>query len=428
VAPLLSIDEARAAVLDAVTPLAAEEVAVDDALGRVLAEDVVAANDVPPFDNSAMDGFVVVAGPAGRELTIVGESRAGAPADRAPGEGEAIRVSTGAAVPSGAGAGGAATAGEGGAAGGAATAGEGGAAVPSGAAAGAALGVVPVEQTTETDGRVRVEADVAPGQHLRRAGEDIARGRTVLRSGTLLGPAELGVAVVAGRASLRCAAAPRVALLITGDELRDAGAPLSPGEIHESNGTTLGALARRAGASVVHRQQVEDDHEATERAIADALARADVLILSGGVSVGPHDHVKRALEANGVEERFWRVALRPGKPTWFGTTTDTLVFGLPGNPVSAMVTFLLFVRPALAKLQGADPRARRIRAPLLEAVERNPGRDEAVRVTLTVEGATPTGPQGSHQLTSMLNADGLAIVTAGDGTAQRGEHVEVDLL
>jgi molybdopterin molybdotransferase len=394
VARLLSIDEAREAVLDAVAPLPAEDVAVDDALDRVLAEDVVAANDVPPFANSAMDGFVVPAGPAGRELAIVGESRAGAPAARGPGDGEAIRVSTGAAVPGGDG----------------------------------ELGVVPVEQTSEADGRVAVEADVAAGQHVRDAGEDIAGGQAVLRSGAVLGPAELGLAVVAGRARLRCAKRPRVALLITGDELRDPGSPLGPGEIHESNGTTLAALARRAGAEVVHKARVEDDRAATERAVAAALERADVLILSGGVSVGPHDHVKPALEANGVAERFWRVALRPGKPTWFGTTEKALVFGLPGNPVSAMVTFLLFVRPALAKLQGADPRARRVKAALREAVPRNPGRDEAVRVTLSEDGATPTGPQGSHQLTSMLNADGLAIVTAGEGTAANGETVEVELL
>jgi molybdopterin molybdotransferase len=389
---VVSIDEARAAVLEAVRPLGSETVAVGDALGRVLAEDVAAASDVPPFDNSAMDGFALAAGPAGRELELVGESRAGAPATAAPGEGEAIRVSTGAVVPSG------------------------------------AQAVVPVEQTRAEAGRIVVEAEVFPGQHVRRAGEDMRAGDVVLSRGTLLGAAELGVAVVAGRAALHVAKRPRVALLITGDELQDPGAPLGPGEIHESNGTTLGALARQAGAHISHQGRVGDTRAATEEAIAEALDRADVLVLSGGVSVGPHDHVKPALEANGVEQRFWRVALRPGKPTWFGSTEDTLVFGLPGNPVSAMVTFLLFVRPALAKLQGAPAEARRVRAELAQPVQRNPGRDEAVRVRLDGNRATPTGPQGSHQLTSMLNADGLAIVTAGDGTAEPGTTVEVELI
>ncbi len=398
VAPLLSIEAARAAVLEAVVALGSEPVAIDDALGRVLAEDVVAANDVPPFDNSAMDGFALAAGPAGRELTIVGESRAGAPAAKAPGEAEAIRVSTGAALPAG------------------------------------TEAVVPVEQTETDDGRVRLTADVRAGQHVRSAGEDMAAGQRVLLRGASLHAAELGVAVVAGRARLECARRPRVALLITGDELRAPGEPLGPGEIHESNGTALAALAAQSGAHVVHRERVGDTREATDAAIAAALDGADVLVLSGGVSVGPHDHVKPALAANGVTERFWRVALRPGKPTWFGSKGDTLVFGLPGNPVSAMVTFLLFVRPALARLQAADPGARRIRAVLGEGVARSAQRDEAVRVALRDgEGggtrvATPTGPQGSHQLTSMLNADGLALVTAGEGTADAGTPVAVELI
>jgi molybdopterin molybdotransferase len=392
VARLLSIDEARSAVLDATAPLGAERVPVDDALGRVLAEDVAAAGDVPPFDNSAMDGFALAAGPAGRELEIVGESRAGSPAGSAPGPAQALRVSTGALLPAG------------------------------------TEAVIPVEQTRADDGRVTVEAEVRAGQHIRRAGEDMRRGQRVLTAGTVLGPAEVGVAVVAGRAELDVGRRPRVAILVTGDELRAPGEPLGPGEIHESNGTTLGALARLAGAAAVSRRRVGDTREATERAIAEAIAATDVLVLSGGVSVGPHDHVKPALEANGVAERFWRVALRPGKPTWFGRSEDTLVFGLPGNPVSAMVTFLLFVRPALAKLQGADPRARRVRARLTEPVRRNPGRDEAVRVRLEDGRATPTGPQGSHQLTSMLGADGLALVTAGEGVAEAGAAVEVELI
>jgi molybdopterin molybdotransferase len=394
VSPLLSIDDARAAVLEAVRALATEDVPIDRALDRVLAEDVVAQGDVPSFDNSAMDGFVVTPGPAGRALTIVGESRAGAPADTPPREGEAVRVSTGAVVP------------------------------------GQDTGVIPVEQVNEhPDGTITTNAETPPAQHVRRPGEDIREGQTVLTKGTRLGPGELGVAAIAGRATVSCSLVPRVAILATGDELRAPGAQLGPGQIHESNGITLGALATRAHADVTLRQVVADDPDATRQAIKGALQAADVLILSGGVSVGPHDHVKPALDEQGVEERFWRVALRPGKPTWFGTKDDKLVFGLPGNPVSAMVTFLLFVRPALHALQGADPTITRITATLTQAVPRNPGRDEAVRVSLDEERcATPTGPQGSHQLRSMLNADGLALVTAGEGAADAGDTITVELI
>jgi molybdopterin molybdotransferase len=395
VAPLLPIDEARAAVLAHIGPLGAEEVAVAGARNRVLAEDVAAAGDVPPFANSAMDGFLVSAGPAQRRLRIVGESRAGAPATKPPGEEEALRISTGALVPPGDG-----------------------------------LGVLPVEHATEQDGHVTTNADTAPGQHVRHAGEDIRAGTTVLSRGAPLSAAALGVAVVCGRATLRCARRPRVVVLSTGDELSAPGEPLGPGQIHNSNGVTLAALAAQAGADVTTHGAVQDTEAAARAAIEQALDATDVLLLSGGVSVGPHDHVKPALDALGVTERFWRVALQPGKPTWFGTKEDTLVFGLPGNPVSAVVTFLLFARPAIAALQGRDPGAPRVTARLTTAIERHAGRDRAVRVRLTEDGdartATPTGPQGSHQLTSMLHADGLAIVPAGDGALAEGERVTVE--
>jgi molybdopterin molybdotransferase len=238
--------------------------------------------------------------------------------------------------------------------------------------------------------------------------------------------------VAAGRGELTCARRPRVSVLTSGDELREPGAPLQPGEIHNSNAVTLGALASAAGATVRHGGRIADTASATEAALGEALEHSDVLVISGGVSVGAHDHVKGALAALGVEQRFWRVALRPGKPTWFGVRENALVFGLPGNPVSAMVTFLLFVRPALAALQGAPTPAVRRSAILGEMLPRNAGRDEAVRVRLeqAPEGllAVPTGPQGSHQLTSMLGADALLLVEAGTGRLDAGAWVQVELI
>jgi molybdopterin molybdotransferase len=311
-----------------------------------------------------------------------------------PRPGEALRVSTGAHVPAG------------------------------------AEAVVPVEQTEPAgDGAIVVTAPVAPGQHVRHPGEDVAAGALVLRAGTPIGPAELGAAVVAGRGALRCTRPPRVALLATGDELVAPGEPLRPGQLHESNSTVLAALATRAGARVVARGRVQDTLAATERALAGALEVADVVVVTGGVSVGPHDHVKPALAALGVHEGFWRVRLRPGGPTWFGTRGGQLVFGLPGNPVSTTVTFLLFARPALIALQGADPAPARTTARLAAPHRPHPERDEAVRVTLDPDGtARTTGPQGSHIVTSMLGADGLAIVPAGADELPAGTPVAVELL
>ena len=391
---LITIDEARERVLSAVTRLGDEPVPLRQALGRVLAEEVSSTLPVPPFDSSAMDGFAVVAGPAA-ELSVVGEARAGHPYSGRVEASSAVRISTGAVLPEGADA------------------------------------VVPVERTTAVNEEVSVP-ESAPGENVRRAGEDIPLNAVVLRAGIQLGPAELGVAASVGRAELECAKKPRVAVLVTGDELTEPGTALGPGAIYSSNAYALGAQVERAGGDVVQRVTVPDDAEGTRRALEEALG-ADVVIVSGGVSVGPHDHVKPALRDLGAEERFWGVSLRPGKPTWFGVRGDTLAFGLPGNPVSAMVTFQLFVRPALAAAQGRAPDAPRLIATLERPIERNPHREQAVRVHLLPSQngpmAAPTkDAQGSHVLTSMVGADGLALIAPGEGEAPAGERVEVELL
>ena len=391
---LISIDEARERVLAAVEPLDAETVELPDTLGRVLAEDVAAGEDLPPFDASAMDGFAVPTGDAAT-LMIEGESRAGAPASVALAPGAACRISTGAVVPEG------------------------------------TFAVVPVERTEQADGTVTVPA-MSEGANVRRAGEDVRSGELVLRAGAEVGPAELAVLASLGIARVVCAARPRVAGLATGDELVDPGTPLAPGQIRNSNAYGVAAQAARSGAAVVERGHVPDDAGATRMSLERALDAADVVCVSGGVSVGPHDHVKPALADLGVEERFWGVRLQPGKPTWFGSRGRTLVFGLPGNPVSAMVTFHLFARPALRALQGADPAPRRATARLAEPVERNPRRDQMIRVQLeeAAEGRTAirTKAQGSHVLTSMLGADALARIPAGEGALAAGESVDIEFL
>lgn len=390
---LLTIAQARERVLAHVVPLESERAEVEEALGRVLAAPVVASGDVPPFDCSAMDGYAIEAGPAGRRLKLVGEARAGAPSGLTLGPGEAIRISTGAAVPAGAGT------------------------------------VIRQEEDTEAlEDEIETTVEVRDGQHIRRAGEDLRGGTTVLEPGTRLGTAELGIAVGAGVGELMVARQPHVAVICTGDELRGPGEALQPGQIHNSNAIMLTTLSTRAGALVEAAARLRDDPASTEAAFAAALADADVLVVSGGVSVGPHDHVRPALSALGVQERFWGVAMQPGKPMWFGTRDRQLVFGLPGNPVSAVVTFALFAWPALAALQGAaGSPAQPAEAELGEAVMRNPGREQALRVRLEQrEGRTvaiPNGGQESHLVSSLLGAAALALIPAGEGELELGATV-----
>jgi molybdopterin molybdotransferase len=328
-------------------------------------------------------------------LALAGESRAGHQATAAVGPGEAIAISTGAMLPDGADA------------------------------------VVRVEDTSQVDGRVEFVVSPAPGANVRRAGEDVAAGATVLRRGDELGPAELGLLAALGVEAVSCHRRPRVAVVSSGDELVPPGEPLPPGGIRDSNSTMVSALLAAAEAELHSLGAAGDSLEATVAALEPALA-ADALIVCGGVSVGEHDHVKDAFEQLGVERVFWRVGLRPGGPTFFGRRGDALVFGLPGNPVSVFATFTLLAAPALSVLAGGSPDRRRTTATLGAAYEKTTERAEAVRceLELTAGGwvATPRPRQASHVLTSLLGADCLAILPPEARRLEAGATVEVELL
>ena len=391
---LLTVAEARERILASIHSVPEERVAIDDALDRVLARDLRAVGNVPPFGCSAMDGYAVIGGRAGRTLRVIGESRAGVPSELAIGAHEAIRTSTGAALPAGADA------------------------------------VIRQECVEADRDRIILRADVAVGADIRHAGDDFAAGATLLRAGTTLGAPELAAVVAAGASDLWCACRPRVAILCTGTELRSPGEPLGPGEIHNANAVTLWALATRCGALAAPAERLAVDRAAIESAIAAALRRADVVVVSGGVSAGPHDHVKPALDSLGVSQSFWGVAIRPGKPTWFGSRGGCLVFGLPGNPVAAYVTFALFTRPALLALQGSSPdRAAQEVAELGVPVQQDPSREQAIRVRLERTDAhtiaIPTGPQGSNLISSLLRADALVMIPAGTGELEVGSRVRL---
>jgi molybdopterin molybdotransferase len=399
---LTDVSDARAAVLANARPVEAETVPLRDALGRCLAEHVVAPAPVQAFDNSAMDGYAIraadtrgakPAAPIG--LSVAGESRAGAPAAIELAQGEAIAISTGAMLPAGADA------------------------------------VVRVEDVARQNGRIEVARPIDPGEDVRRAGEDIVAGATVLSPGSWLGAAELGAIAAVGRDAVRCRRRPRLAVLTSGDELRPPPEALPAGGAYDSSSFAIPALAKLAAAEVVSVARTRDEPGATRAAIRAALD-ADVTVVCGGVSVGEHDHVRAALADLGVEEVFWGVALKPGRPAWFGTNGPTLVFGLPGNPVSAMVTFTLLVRPALLAMQGADPARLRTHVALASSYEKAAGRAHALRARLELTDAGwwahPAPAQGSHVITSMLGADCLALVPAATTSVAAGERLEAELL
>jgi molybdenum cofactor synthesis domain-containing protein len=396
----ISIEEARRAVLEHATRLDAEEVPLDDALGRVLADDAVAPNDLPPFSSSGMDGFAVQArdtsDPPAR-LRIVGEARAGALAGMAVEPGTAIRVSTGAQIPQGADA------------------------------------VVRQEITEAGDDEVVVLEAVAPGNDVRYAGEDIPSGATILQAGTLLGAAEIGGLAAVNIARPAVVRRPRVALVSTGDELIDPGPELEPGQIRDATRPAVTAGVREAGADVIRTLRVGDDRAATVATLEEAMRGADVVVTIGGVSVGPHDHVRPALESLGARQVFGRVSLKPGGQVCFYVAADdTLVFALPGNPASALTAFRVLAVPALYALLGRSQTLHTARGVAEVDLPGTIGRTSVIRCSAEMRDdgwhVTPNGDQRSHILTSMLGLPALALVPDDREVLRAGEPVDIEFV
>lgn len=404
-AELVALADYRRSVLARLEPLEPIELRLLEAHGSVLAEDIVAEAPVPGFANSAMDGFAVRSeeASAGASLRVVGEVAAGSGDLPTVGSGEAVRIMTGAPVPPGADA------------------------------------VIPVEDTEEDDGRVLLQAAAAPGAHIRPAGEDVSAGDRILGAGRLLRSADVGMLAAVGRALVRVHPRPRVAVISTGDELVEPGRPLGPGQIRDTNSYTLTALARESGATAFRQSIVADDRRALVEAFEGALSHADMLVTSGGVSAGRYDLVKGVLADLG-DVAFTKVGMRPGMPQAFGFVAGRSYkgapipcFGLPGNPVSAYVSFEVFVRPALRRMQGrTDVNRPRVQAVIEQDLTSPPHKVEFVRVVLrhTPNGwmARPTGQQGSGILRSVVAADGLAEVPADRTRVAAGEGLVVHVL
>jgi molybdopterin molybdotransferase len=391
VGALLSIEEAQRLILERVRPLEPEPVALGSAAGRVLAEPAASHIDLPPFDSSAMDGFALRSGDTPGRLPVRERIPAGKPAERSLEPGEAMGIATGGAVPGGADA------------------------------------VIQLEAVVDIDNAIEIAEAVPAGANVRPRGGDIRLGEVVVEVGELLGAAQIGALAAAGVPEVWCSRRPRAALLATGTELRRPGEQLEPGQIYEANSALLAVQLRSAGAEVELLEAVEDD-EAAHRAALEAGLRGDVLVTSGGVSVGPHDLVRSVGADLGVEEVLWGVAVKPGKPLWFGVRDRTLVFGLPGNPVSCLVGFEIFVRPALLALQGAaSPLPRFDPGRLARAVRPNPARTELMRARTTVvdsavELDVVTG-QDSHMIARAAGADALVLVPPGTDELPAGTAV-----
>ena len=401
----LSVDRARQLILSQLLPIkACERVALRSALGRVLAEDVIAPCNVPAHDNSAMDGFAVrfadLASAGSSRLKVVGVALAGKAFAGSIGTGECVRIMTGAVPPVGADA------------------------------------VVIQEVVTIDSDFIIVPAGQRLGQNIRRAGEDLALGNAALAAGKLVRPAELGLMASLGFAEVTVKRRLRVAFFSTGDELCSIGAALTEGEVYDSNRYTLFGMITRLGCDVLDMGVVRDDPALLEAAFRDAAANADVVITSGGVSVGEADFVKQLMAQMG-EVLFWKIAMKPGRPMAFGRIGEgphtAWLFGLPGNPVAVMATFYQFVRDALYQLMGANPIpiVPQLTATCAATLKKFPGRTEFQRGTLTLEGGQwlvrPTGAQGSGILRSMSDANCLIVLEQDRSNVAVGETVNVQL-
>ncbi|WP_426364344.1 gephyrin-like molybdotransferase Glp [Streptomyces sp. E-08] len=421
---LWSVDEHLADILATVSPLEPIELQLLDAQGCVLVEDVTVPAALPPFDNSSMDGYAVrIADVTGATeefpavLTVVGDVAAGAGGLPEVGPGQAARIMTGAPLPPGA-----------------------EAVVPvewtdGGAGGGAATGMTAASAAPEgSGGEVRVHRSAEAGAHVRRAGSDVRAGELALAAGTVLGPPQIGLLAAIGRGTVKVRPRPRVVVLSTGSELVQPGEPLGEGQIHDSNSFALAAAARDAGALAYRVGAVADDAESLRATIEDQLIRADLLVTTGGVSVGAYDVVKEALSADGQVD-FRKLAMQPGKPQGFGAVGAEQIplLALPGNPVSSYVSFELFVRPAIRALMGVEDLHRpRVRALLAadEAVSSPAGRRQFLRGTYDREAGTvtPVGGAGSHLIAALAHADCLLVVPEETETVEPGAELEVVLL
>lgn len=375
---MLTVEEALARVMARIPRNGTERVPLDAASGRVLAEPVYAQDDLPPWAGSAMDGYAVQAADVPGELEVLETVAAGKMPTQVVRAGTATRIMTGAPVPAGADA------------------------------------VVMVEETSMVGARVHIRSAVSVGQNIRPAGSEVARGQQVLVAGAVLGFGAIGVLAALGRPSVLVAVRPRVGLLSTGDEVVEPGFALGPGQIWSSNLHALAALCRDAGVEPVYLGNVGDNPEALGQAFRRAML-CDVVVSTGGVSVGDFDHVKDVMTELGVAIDFWRVAMKPGKPLAYGFIGERPIFGLPGNPVSCMVNFLQFVRPVLRTMMGdPNPFLPVIQAVMAAPWKRRPGRAELVRVRLSAGDAGPVatvaGVQGSAHLLGMADAHGLMLV------------------
>jgi molybdopterin molybdotransferase len=390
--PMVSIEEARRVIMAHVAPLGVEELDALSTEGRVLAEQAQAPENLPDVPKSAMDGYALRASDGLAERRVIAELIAGNAPGQVLGPGEAVRIMTGAPMPAGADA------------------------------------MIPVEQTEEHNGRLRIARALSPGDFVHTVGQDIAAGATVLEAGTALSAADVGILATVGVTRVKVFKRPHVAVLATGDEVVEPDAPRPAGSVRDSNRYALLAAAREAGCTTVSLGIARDDLATQRAAILAGLEQADVVITSGGVSMGTRDLIKPILAELG-NVHFGRIAFKPGKPTTFATVNGRLVFGLPGFPVSSLVSFEVFVRPALRAMQGdSRPERPRVRVRLAAGVRPSPDRAEYQRVVVRwadgVLVAASTGGQGSSRLLSLRGANGLLLVPPGDTPFPPGAELE----